>query len=806
MRSRSEELQPIMPAYRSVLVGSVAQSKEQSLLAINQTSATHNMLTNKHSGSRAAQTVIAKPIFLSAVLNLDGLCCCKWSFHIKHHTIVPTAYFATTLNLQLLLIISKMSLLRYFSPDSNAKPQSESPEAKKCQYDKQYDKTKRVRKFLPKWQIGRPWLIDSAAGMVCKLCTDNKDALSRQGLLKSRTFISGCVSYKAESISLHEKSSAHVQATKIIKRKEHPETAPAKIAQLQLHKANSEKLTLLFRNTHALAKHRKSFRDYLWLCELDEVKGLTLGKTYRNETSCRTFTKYIAESAKQDLTGQISKTNFFSITSDSSTDSSYTEQEIVFVRFVIGGKIYTEFAGITSPKSPDAEGIFNSIMESLSHVKVTESTITDKLVGFGCDGASVMVGKKGGVATFFKNLQPSVTIVHCLAHRLELSFKDSIKNIKLYDSCIVLLMGVYYFYRNSPKQRENLRNAFSSLKMKNIMPTRVGGTRWVGHVLLAVDCFLKGYKAIRTQMEDCVTQTTKVGEDGSVYFGDQYLPAQVHICLLPYLNDGPSLARFMQEEDKFQGFKLGGNVDHFGSTRTLLAKRILDALKKRYADLHDQAVPSLRITFIFCTDFGNDKVQTLCLHFKNTLEKAEVDTAEAEMEWLLLKSHLYNRYKDGVQELDWTEVHNAYLEGNRNILPLIDLIRTLPASSSENERGFSNMKQIKTDHRARIKTTTLDQLITIQMSTADIKNYDPEPAINQWIGGAKTSRRPTFMDGKEPKRARLESLDDNASEVREIIYDPENVCDNESDDFDSDFDDNEMSEEEVLRRLDIFMK
>ncbi|KAG1649403.1 Zinc finger protein 862 [Nymphon striatum] len=776
------------------------------------------------------------------------------SYKASHYS----AYFATTLNLQLLLIISKMSLLRYFSPDSNAKPQSESPEAKKCQYDKQYDKTKRVRKFLPKWQIGRPWLIDSAAGMVCKLCTDNKDALSRQGLLKSRTFISGCVSYKAESISLHEKSSAHVQATKIIKRKEHPETAPAKIAQLQLHKANSEKLTLLFRNTHALAKHRKSFRDYLWLCELDKVKGLTLGKTYRNETSCRTFTKYIAESAKQDLTGQISKTNFFSITSDSSTDSSYTEQEIVFVRFVIGGKIYTEFAGITSPKSPDAEGIFNSIMESLSHVKVTESTITDKLVGFGCDGASVMVGKKGGVATFFKNLQPSVTIVHCLAHRLELSFKDSIKNIKLYDSCIVLLMGVYYFYRNSPKQRENLRNAFSSLKMKNIMPTRVGGTRWVGHVLLAVDCFLKGYKAIRTQMEDCVTQTTK-GESQNKARGYLRLInrkdtlAYIHLMkdiLTPLktlsvilqsnqttladvkekmevctsvintyqLSDGPSLARFMQEEDKFQGFKLGGNVDHFGSTRTLLAKRILDALKKRYADLHDQAgiIAATEIANFHMwpkhenvsgrQDFGNDKVQTLCLHFKNTLEKAEVDTAEAEMEWLLLKSHLYNRYKDGVQELDWTEVHNAYLEGHRNILPLIDLIRTLPASSSENERGFSNMKQIKTDHRARIKTTTLDQLITIQMSTADIKNYDPEPAINQWIGGAKTSRRPTFMDGKEPKRARLESLDDNASEVREIIYDPENVCDNESDDFDSDFDDNEMSEEEVLRRLDIFMK
>ncbi|KAG1681763.1 UPF0669 protein [Nymphon striatum] len=228
------------------------------------------------------------------------------------------------------------------------------------------------------------------------------------------------------------------------------------------------------------------------------------------------------------------------------------------------------------------------------------------------------------------------------------------------------------------------------------------------------------------------------------------------------LSDGPSLARFMQHimEDKFQGFKLGGNLDNFGSTRTLLAKRILDALKKRYADLHDQAgiIAATEIANFHMwpkhenesgrQGFGNDKVRTLCLHFKNTLEKAEIQ--------------------------GWSsEVHNPYLEGHRNILPVIDLIRTLPASSLENERGFSNMKQIKIDRRARIKTPTLDHLITIQM--------------------------PTFMDGKAPKRARLESLDDNTSEeVHEIIYDPKNVCDNESDDSDSDSDDNEMSEEESV--------
>jgi hypothetical protein len=41
-------------------------------------------------------------------------------------------------------------------------------------------------------------------------------------------------------------------------------------------------MEILFRNTHALAKNSKSVKDFTWLCELDEAKGLSIGKTYRN--------------------------------------------------------------------------------------------------------------------------------------------------------------------------------------------------------------------------------------------------------------------------------------------------------------------------------------------------------------------------------------------------------------------------------------------------------------------------------------------------------------------------------------------
>ena len=42
-------------------------------------------------------------------------------------------------------------------------------------------------------------------------------------------------------------------------------------------------MTNLFRNVHALIKKRRPFTDFIWMCELDEIKGVDIGDTYRNE-------------------------------------------------------------------------------------------------------------------------------------------------------------------------------------------------------------------------------------------------------------------------------------------------------------------------------------------------------------------------------------------------------------------------------------------------------------------------------------------------------------------------------------------
>ena len=229
-------------------------------------------------------------------------------------------------------------------------------------------------------------------------------------------------------------------------------------------KQYSGKLKSLFRNAPAVAKHKKSISDYNWLCDLDEAKGLTLGRTYRNINTCTTFIQYIATSAKDQVADEIKRAKFVSVTSDGTTDASIIEQEIAFVHYSSKGEPVTKFAGLRQPVSPDTTGLFQAIMDALEDVGLNKEELEKKLVWFGCDGASIMVGKKGGVSAYLTRLQPNCITVHCFAHQLEPAFKDEVKENRLYDSCIVLLMGLYYLYHNSPKQRQSLKQSFSSLK------------------------------------------------------------------------------------------------------------------------------------------------------------------------------------------------------------------------------------------------------------------------------------------------------------------------------------------------------
>ncbi|KAL9976753.1 hypothetical protein ACROYT_G014082 [Oculina patagonica] len=78
------------------------------------------------------------------------------------------------------------------------------------------------------------------------------------------------------------------------------------------------------------------------------------------------------------------------------------------------------------------------------------------------------------------------------------------------------------------------------------------------------------------------------------------------------------------------------------------------------------------------------------------------------------------------------------------------------ASSAVNKRGFSQMKLTKTIVRSQMTNATLNYSMVIQMVTPEVKQFDPDPSINQWVNGAKRPRQPVFKHGSLRKCAHLE--------------------------------------------------
>ena len=167
-------------------------------------------------------------------------------------------------------------------------------------------------------------------------------------------------------------------------------------------------------------------RDYLWLNELDESKGLDIGKRYTtNVNKCNEFATAIAEVHRCEIRKHFESCNFVSVIVDGSLDSSFTENEIVYMQTCRAGMIHTNFIYCSQVEHGNAGQIVEAIQKAVKTV-VPWDDFKSKLVALGSDGASVMLGKNNGVIALLQTMQPSIIAVHCSGHRLELAYKDMI--------------------------------------------------------------------------------------------------------------------------------------------------------------------------------------------------------------------------------------------------------------------------------------------------------------------------------------------------------------------------------------------
>ncbi|XP_060554954.1 zinc finger protein 862-like [Ruditapes philippinarum] len=360
---------------------------------------------------------------------------------------------------------------------------------------REYDKTKRDRNFQPSWSKEFPWLTfdNDKKLMFCKVC---------QKFDTTGTFVNGCNNFRLQSVRIHDKSEGHLRCVGMADNT--PSSEGHRTLKL-LNSAAHAKLRHLFMNAHFVAKCGRPYTDYVQLCKLDIAKGLDIGSTYLTDKSCQMFISSIADTIRTRQDAKIKASPFISVISDGSTDTSSQEAEIVYVRSSVSGNVYTHFMGIRNVAKADSTNISNAIINVLND-RYGEDW-KEKVIGVGTDGASVMLGKKSGVVVKLREHtnRPFIYGIHCSAHRLELAYKDAVKAVNTkwttHQKCEALLLNLYLFYKYVPLNRSNLKSSFESIGLKVLLPTRVGGTRWLPHTKMALKHLIHGHAAIVQHLE-----------------------------------------------------------------------------------------------------------------------------------------------------------------------------------------------------------------------------------------------------------------------------------------------------------------
>ncbi|XP_027630683.1 E3 SUMO-protein ligase KIAA1586-like [Tupaia chinensis] len=607
-------------------------------------------------------------------------------------------------------------------------------------------------------------------------------ALCRKHGVKSGTsqvsFFYGTDNFRAEFLNAHHLSEAHAKSSLM----EATSDSPVNRATTELMVKTMSKVTLgrvenLFRSCHAIAKTGRPLKDFIWMCKLDDMKGVDIGPVFRTNKSAKTFTYFIAEVERKNLREKLEKSKFFSVISDGIINSLIQEAELVYVQFAHAGKVHCQIVGVQIIDKKDPVGIKNAIEKTLEvnlQLKLSSQDWAKKLVGFGSDNTLGIEGENNGVALLLKEIQPCVQIVYCFAHHLELSYKTAFQSIPLYNNVIDLLHGIYHFYHNSPLHKSSLITAFKGLHLRPVMPSQIGARRWLHGLQAALQNFLKGYPAIVQQLTSAEEDRSDISQQKAKELLELLLQADIvkfaHF-LVDVINVLSILSRVSQNRNSsiadifatlestleilqmyqtrpgpkerrvdsvthFHGNHLRGK-ENISAVRNMVLTHLIKRLQGCFRDVSQDVVRATMIGSFklwptkINQEFGEKEVSILLAHYEPVLEAANVEIDEVDTEWSMLKLEIYARFQN-IRKLTWDFVNSIYLHKYPNILTLVDLVLTLPASSAEAERGFSQMRRTKSQSHAKINTESMTDILIIQLNSPDISNFDPRKAIHLW--------------------------------------------------------------------------
>lgn len=232
-------------------------------------------------------------------------------------------------------------------------------------------------------------------------------------------------------------------------------------------------------------------------------------RTYKNTMKRKLFDRVVECEPK------------LSVLLDESTSLNKKSTLIIYIRTQLPDmdKPSNLFTKLVELDDLSAEGIVRNLLSALERVHLTKEFLCKTLIGLACDGASVMLGRRSGVASRLQALFPHITAWHSSAHRLELAVNDVVKEMGAVNHFKMLMDKLYSLYNTSNKNRMELRECACSVDVQLCKIGRILDTRWVASSFRTVEAVWNNYPALHRHFKAASEDPSRDGITKQTYNG-----------------------------------------------------------------------------------------------------------------------------------------------------------------------------------------------------------------------------------------------------------------------------------------------
>ena len=659
-----------------------------------------------------------------------------------------------------------------------------------------------------------PWLHARSGRLGCTTCRDVKNIHTEHshGCHQATEWVDVKVecygdTKTAQLMSLrkkickHRNSSSHIASEKIISISKKKTLQDCISKQHEGQQSKSEKK---FRTVYYLMKQGRPFTDMPCIVDLQMMNGLDMGRTLQSDMTASKIVTHIATEMRHKLCDNIVQSgNKFSILIDESTTVSRKSVLTVHMRSTVDSsqKAITFFLDLLELEGTTAQCIMTSLMQCLINHGFTDDVLSKDWICFACDGASVMLGNKAGVASLLLSRYPNLIIWHCSNHRLELAVGDTVEEVAGSNNFRSFFDKLYSLYHASPKNQRELEECCNSIALQCLAIGRVLNVRWVASSLRTIKAVWIQYPALYKHFSDSANDKSRSTKDKSTYEGlrarltsnqfvsnmgimydalvelaDVSLQLQRREMTFPAAHNlisrqirvfssmangqyGPHTCEAMKavKEANFQGVILhqGRKCDvavqpgqFFLSLSNNLKARMftLRPIRREDAAMDSEREYEMFLDTIKCLypenwtsdDFINDNLTQADDKIRQLCQRFRIISQPCVSG--------YREFKDA--------------EGRQvppNLRPVITAVNTLVVSTADCERSFSCMNNIMTPTRNSLEIQTLSALLFVSIVAPPTTAFKPAGYVKSWLGKNHTSADDTKARARRTGSASTDS-------------------------------------------------